>query len=82
MPYHARLDIRPILPKPLESEGIWIKGDMVNAVGFHRLDLVRIGRSEEGKRQYYYNLLNNGQMELVQRCVLHGMGLSSLTKHV
>ena len=40
MQYHCQLDIKPKLPHPWESEGIWVKGDMVYAVGFHRLDLI------------------------------------------
>lgn len=39
MSYHCRLKIEPILPEPWNSESMWIKGDMVYAAGFHRLDL-------------------------------------------
>ncbi|PZP57209.1 MAG: hypothetical protein DI586_01050 [Micavibrio aeruginosavorus] len=81
MPYHAQLDIRPRLPKGLESDGVWIKGDMVYAVGFHRLNLVRLG-TQNGKRSYYYHTLSDEQMELVHCCVLRAMGLSKLTKHL
>jgi mRNA interferase MazF len=37
MPYHCQIDIEPDLPMPLASRGLWVKGDMINAVGFHRL---------------------------------------------
>src|SRR5687768_13432220 len=44
MPYNCRIDLRPRLPIPWESDDIWVKGDMVNAVGFHRLDFFRLGK--------------------------------------
>ena len=37
MPCHAQTDIMPVLPTPFESKGIWVKGDMVNAVSYIRL---------------------------------------------
>lgn len=82
MPYHMQLDVRPLLPAPLKSDGLWVKGDMVYAVGFHRLDLIRTGKDRYGKRTYYYATLNDAQMRGVQACVLHGIGLSRLTKYL
>lgn len=82
MPYHAQIDLVDVLPEQHQSEGLWIKGDMVCAVGFHRLDFIRFGRDSEGKRRYYYATLSPEQMALVHQCVLHGMGLSALTKHL
>ena len=82
MPYHTQLDIRPLLPKWYNSDNLWIKGDMVNAVGFHRLDFIRCGKDRSGKRTYYYNTISDDQMKIVRKCVLHGMGLSMLTKHL
>jgi hypothetical protein len=34
MPFHCRLDIRPALPRPWDSDGVWVKGDMIYSVGF------------------------------------------------
>ena len=83
MPYHAQIDIRPKLPHPkFESDGVWIKGDMVSAVGFQRLDLVRLSTRPDGSRVYYWNTLTNDQMAIVHKCVLHGMGLSNLTNYL
>lgn len=81
MSYHAQIDIDPPLPEGLQSTGLWVKGDMVNTVGFHRLDLIRKGRIG-GQRMYYLAPLNSEQLKVVLKCVLHGMGLASLTKHV
>ncbi|WP_069880907.1 type II toxin-antitoxin system PemK/MazF family toxin [Bosea sp. BIWAKO-01] len=82
MPYHCQIDIRPRLPRPLESDGVWVKGDMVYAVGFHRLDLIKTGKDHTGKRIYRFDVLSDEQLKLVRKCVLRGMGLASLTKHL
>lgn len=60
----------------------WIKGDMVNAVSFHRIDLLRLGKDKSGCRVYQYETLPNDLFRTVQRCALHGMGMSNLTKYV
>ena len=78
MPYHVQLDISPALPEHYSSTGVWVKGDMINAVGFHRLNLVSFGKSQ-GRRAYYLNPLNDQQIKLIRNCILHGLGLSSLT---
>jgi len=82
MPYHGQIRIKPKLPKGMESDAVWIKGDMVNAVGFHRLDLINLGKDMNGKRQYLLEPIEDDQFEIVQRCVLRAMGFSSLTKHL
>ncbi|MCG6121445.1 MAG: type II toxin-antitoxin system PemK/MazF family toxin [Microvirga sp.] len=60
----------------------WVKGDMINAVGFHRVDLRRLGKARDGKRIYQTASLPSETFAIVRRCVLHGLGLSSLTKHL
>ena len=82
MPYHKEIEIPFPLPPRWGNRPRWIKGDMVNAVGFHRLDLLRLGKDIKGKRIYQMEVLPTEQMALVRRCVLHGMGLSILTKQV
>jgi uncharacterized protein YifN (PemK superfamily) len=82
MPYHCQIDIRPRLPKPWISDGIWVKGDMIYAVGFHRLDLIRMGKDRNGDRIYRMDVLDDRQMKAVRACVLRALGLSVLTKHL
>lgn len=82
MDYHATLNIAPKLPLPYQSDGVWIKGDMIYSVGFHRLNFIRAGKQIDGKRLYYYHTLSEDQLTLVKSCVLRGMGLSRLTKHL
>ena len=82
MPYHAQIDIQPSLPVYYKSNGLWVKGDMVNAVGFHRLNFIATHKDSNGKRNYYYNTLSDAQLKKIQTCVLRGMGLANLTKHL
>jgi uncharacterized protein YifN (PemK superfamily) len=81
MPYHAQIDIRPKIPG-WESEGIWIKGDMVYSISFERLDLIRLGKDRQGKRIYRYDVLSDQQLKLAKSLVLRGLGMSALTKHL
>ncbi|RVT41783.1 type II toxin-antitoxin system PemK/MazF family toxin [Sphingobium algorifonticola] len=82
MPYHCQIDLHPALPHPYENKGVWVKGDMVNAVGFHRLDFVRIGHYPDGKRRYLYDPQSIENIQKVRQCVLRALNLSTLTKYL
>lgn len=82
MPYHCQLRFSPLLPEPWNNEFMWVKGDMVYSVGFHRLDLLRQGRRENGKRNYIIRCLSQDQITEVRKCFLRSIGLSALTKHL
>ena len=82
MPYHFLVRIPFALPKEWGDADRWIKGDMVNAVGFHRIDLLRLGKDNSGRRVYQYKCLPDHLFRQVRQCVLHGLGLSSLVKHL
>lgn len=82
MPYHCEVEIPFRLPWPWVQPKCWIKGDMVNTVAFHRVDLLCLGKDMSGKRVYQTEPLPEDLMRQVRRCVLHGMGLSTLTKHL
>lgn len=82
MPYHCEIDIPFDLPKYWGQVRRWVKGDMINAVGFHRVDLLSLGKDRSGARVYQETCLPPETMATVRRCVLHGLGLSSLTKHL
>jgi uncharacterized protein YifN (PemK superfamily) len=77
MPYHMQLS----LPAPL-SNACWLKGDMVYAMAFQRLDFVRLGKGLDGRRIYLYKPLPAATLNAIRCCVLHGLGLSALTKPV
>ncbi|MDF2119732.1 type II toxin-antitoxin system PemK/MazF family toxin [Roseiarcaceae bacterium H3SJ34-1] len=80
--YHKQINMNPPLPPPWENEGIWVKGDMINAVGFHRLDLIRIGKDISGKRKYLLTPQSAENLKVIRHCVLTAIGLSVLTKHL
>jgi mRNA interferase MazF len=82
MPYHCQLDIRPKLPSPWDSDGIWVKGDMIYSIGFHRLDLIRLGKDRDGQRIYRMNTIDDDEMKKVKCCVLSGLGMWALTKYL
>lgn len=81
MPYHAQIHLHEPLPVPLSSS-FWIKGDMIYTVSFQRLSLIRAGKDTSGQRKYYSTILTDDQLRTVSACILHGLNLSFLTKHL
>ena len=66
-----------------QSKETWVKGDMIYAVGFDRLDLIKIGkRGADGKRQYFKSRLGRERMREIYGCVLHGLNLPALMDHI
>lgn len=82
MPYHAKLVIPFQLPPKWGNRERWIKGDMVYAAGFHRIDLLRLGKDRTGQRVYQTRQLPEGMLRIVRGCVLHGLGMGQLTEHL
>ena len=82
MPYHVQLRVPFVLPKDWGDAPRWVKGDMVMAMGFHRVDLLRLGKALDGKRVYQTRALPDDLLRQVQRAVLHGLALSELTGHL
>jgi mRNA interferase MazF len=83
-PYHYLLPKKsmPMISNFQERES-WVKGDMLYTVSFHRLNLIKlITRNLEGKRDYFKTRLGRDQMREIYKCVLHGLNLSKLTKHL
>lgn len=80
--FHCEITLDHPLPAPFDSPTMWVKADMVATVGFHRLDLIQEGRGADGKRKYLTKKITMEQLRSIQRCVLHGLGLPNLTRHV
>ena len=80
MPYHHRLKIDPVLPEPYEQEMHWVKADMVYSVSFSRLHMFN-KKDAQGKRIYDVRVINMADLIAIQKCVLHGIGLTALTSH-
>ena len=66
-----------------QKDETWVKGDMLYTVGFHRLNLIRLGkRKTDGKRIYFTRSLPLDVLKTVRGCVLHGLNIGGLTKHL
>jgi mRNA interferase MazF len=76
MPYHCKIIIPFALPAYWNKNECWIKGDMVNAVGFHRVDLLVLGKDSQGKRIYQKETIPPELLQKIQSCVLHSLGIA------
>jgi mRNA interferase MazF len=81
MPYHYQLTIPFPLPDRWSAKTCWAKCDMIYSAGFHRVDLLRLGK-ESGRRIYQTECIPDESFRNLQRAMLHGLGLSYLTKHL
>ncbi|WP_458183732.1 type II toxin-antitoxin system PemK/MazF family toxin [Bradyrhizobium sp. 14AA] len=72
--YHLKLTLDPPLPEPFENPEMWVKGDIVLTVAFHRLRLLFSGWNS-GQRVYDVRILDDGTLEKVRDCVRNGLGL-------
>jgi mRNA interferase MazF len=73
--YHCELELPRPLPAPWNAARHWIKADMLATVGFHRLNLIGIGRDQCGKRKYLNMTITQDSLKAVQYCVLRALGL-------
>lgn len=74
LPHHMRLRLDPPLPHPYANPEMWVKGDIVLTVAFHRLRLLFSGR-DAGQRIYDVRVLDRQTMDQVRDCVRAGLGL-------
>ncbi len=82
MPYHYKLHVDPVLPEPYNEKFHWVKADMVYTVSFDRLSLPFNGKDANGKRNYDVRVIDKSDLIKIQQCVLHGLGLTSLTDYL
>jgi uncharacterized protein YifN (PemK superfamily) len=85
MPYHYQLP-RNCMPQigRFQDSDSWVKGDLLYTVGFHRLDLIRLGKRDPntGQRIYYRNRLSRDRMREIYSSVLHGLNLGHLSEYI
>ena len=79
--YHHQFTLDPVLPKPYNSKFQWVKADMLYTVSFDRLYLPFEKKDGSGKRIYDIRVLDKADMLKIQQCILHGIGLTSLTDY-
>ena len=74
MPHHMQITLDPPLPFPYSSPTMWVKGDIVLTVAFHRLRLLSDGKAQ-GQRVYDIRILDPAIMDKLKNCVRAGLGL-------
>lgn len=74
LPCHMEIVLDPPLPDPYSEPRMWLKGDIVLTVAFHRLRLL-FDRHEAGQRVYDVRVLPPEIFAQVRECVRSGLGL-------
>ncbi len=84
MDYHYKLP-KASLPQlgRFQEKDTWLKGDMIYTMGFHRLDLIKLGdRDAKGNRRYFNRVLGRKQMTTIYQCMLNGLNLGGLGQYL
>jgi uncharacterized protein YifN (PemK superfamily) len=74
LPHHMEIALNPALPDPYSNPRMWVKGDIVLTVAFHRLRLLFSGW-EHGQRVYDVRVLDQETLDRVRACVRAGIGV-------
>jgi len=80
--YHHKLHVDPVLPRPYNAPFHWVKADMVYTVSFERLFLPFEKKDGNGKRIYDIRIIDKADLLKIQQCMLHGLGLTTLTDYL
>lgn len=72
--YAIRIELDQPLPKPYADPVMWAKCDMLSTVGFARLDLLRTGRDQYGKRKYLHPKLSDEDFARVCNGIRRALG--------
>lgn len=82
MDYHVALP-RACLPNiaAFQEGDTWVKADMIYAVGFHRLEQIRVG-TKDGRREYFTRRLSRERMKAIYEAVLHSLNLGHLAEYL
>lgn len=74
LPHHMEIELDPPLPHPYVAPKMWVKGDIVLTVAFHRLRLL-FKEWEGGQRVYDVRIIDDATMDRVRACVRAGIGV-------
>jgi uncharacterized protein YifN (PemK superfamily) len=78
MPYHQELFFDPPLPEPWNTNPCWAICDHAMTVSFQRLNLIRLGRDQYGKRKYYRFRLDKERLHAIRKAIVFSIGLGDL----
>lgn len=73
-PYHLQIALPGELPGGLKSRACWVKGDMIYSVSLKRIDFYRFSRGMDGKRNYYYDRINEETMKYIRKTIGYAIG--------
>jgi uncharacterized protein YifN (PemK superfamily) len=83
--YHCRLPIAS-LPQlgNFQQNDTWVKADMIYTLGFNRLEAIKLGKRDThtNKRVYFTAKLGREKMKEIYTCLLHGLNLGAISKHL
>lgn len=67
-----------------QTSDSWVKGDLVYAVSFRRLDLYQLGKHQKyaAKRAYYGEALPAEILREVHSCVLHSLSIGHVAQYL
>lgn len=74
LPHHMQITLDPPLPHPYAGPTMWLKGDIVLTVAFHRLRLL-FDSKQQGQRVYDVRVLEPSVFNDIKACVRAGVGL-------
>ncbi|MFP4312855.1 MAG: type II toxin-antitoxin system PemK/MazF family toxin [Alphaproteobacteria bacterium] len=80
MPYHYELLLSKPLPDPWGTNPCWAICDHPMTVGFERLNLIRLGKDQYGKRKYYQYRIEEAHLTGIRHGVLQALGLANLAE--
>ena len=81
-PYHFKLHVTPVLPRPYNANFHWVKADMIYTVSFSRLFMPFNGKDTSGRRQYDVRVIDKADLLKIQQCMLNALGLTALTDYL
>lgn len=79
--HHCKLDALS-LPDKFSIPEVWVKCDMIATVSLERLDRIKIKKNADGKRLYANHYVINEDLQSIIKCILQGLGLEGLIKHL
>lgn len=80
--YQCKILLPFSAPRPYEGDFKFAKADMLATVCYERLSMPYAGKDQSGKRKYVKIVVSEEELQKVQACILHALGLDALTEHL
>ncbi len=73
--YHYQLSLNQPLPFPWDTNPCWVICDHPMTVSFDRLDLIRLGKDQYGKRKYLQYVMEEYHLNNIRLCIKLALSL-------